>query len=63
MKKKTKKTWTLKISFVPFETDEARDEAYRKWARVFLEGKKAERLHKKGMDNEVDQKEKMKIGE
>jgi hypothetical protein len=56
MKKKIQKSWTVNITFVPFETDEARDEAYRKWARIFLEGKKGEMLAKKGTNTILSQK-------
>ena len=52
MKKKTKENWKVTITFVPFESSEERDEAYRKWIRLFLEGKKAEMKTRKSIEAE-----------
>jgi hypothetical protein len=38
-KRKAKYTIEVEVSFVPFPSEEARKEAYRKWVRAFLSSK------------------------
>ena len=37
-----RKEWKAVVEFVPFESERAGDEAYRNWARLFLQAKKLE---------------------
>jgi hypothetical protein len=44
-KAKTPKVWKVQITFVPFESESDRDDAYRNTVRTFLEGKTWEMEH------------------
>ena len=48
-KDKPKHQWKAVVTFVPFESKEQRDQAYRTWVRLFIKGKEREIAIKKGL--------------
>jgi hypothetical protein len=53
---RTPREWKIQVTFVPFESERDRDDAYLNWVRVFLEEKKGvfEILAKKSKSKEAD---------
>lgn len=51
--RKTRYTIEVEVSFVPFPSEEARKEAYRKWVRAFLSSR-PNKLPPKNPPNSVD---------
>jgi len=47
------RSWKLEVAFVPFESDEKRNIAYREWIRVFLIGKMTEIVHRNNKEPET----------
>ena len=52
-KRKARYTIEVEVVFVPFPSEEARKEAYRKWVRAFLSSKLS-KLPPKNTSNSVD---------
>ena len=43
----SKPDWKVNVTFIPFENDIKRDQAYRIWARLFLRAKRNEIMLKR----------------